>query len=308
MKDPMRLKTLLNRPYRSFIWKLRRIKWIVERSRPGTTIHVSRSMGLGDVLMCTPALRALKQAHPWCRLHFYTELPDLVRGLPYIDEVSPFASNPPEAIWMSYEGGIPPAKHLAELMGMRIGIRVKDVRPDCAVAKDLVEKFKGEWRDLPRPHIMVQRRAGPWTPNKNWPDQSWEKLLPSLAKAATIIEIGDSVDDRPALDLPHYVDLRGKTNLQELVACIAASDILVAPDSGPIHIAAAVRTPAVVILGGYILPENTAYPGNKILYTPIHCSPCWLRTPCPIDRECLKQISPETVEEAVREIWKNRGY
>jgi ADP-heptose:LPS heptosyltransferase len=303
----MRLKNILNRFCRSLIWKLRRIKWIVERSRPGATLHICRDKGLGDVLMCTPALRALKQAYPRCRIYFYTRFPDLVQGLPYIDEVSVETNCPPQAIWMSYEGGIPPATHLAEIIGERIGIRVKDVRPDCAVAKDLVEKFKGEWRDMPRPHIVVQRRAGPWTPNKNWPDQSWEKLLTSLVKNATIIEIGDNADDHPALTLPNYVDLRGKTNLKKLVACIAASDILVAPDSGPMHIAAAVRTSAVVILGGYILAENTAYPGNKILYTPIHCSPCWLRMPCPIDRECLKQISPETVEQAVNELWRERA-
>jgi ADP-heptose:LPS heptosyltransferase len=149
----------------------------------------------------------------------------------------------------------------------------------------------------------VQRKAGPWTPNKNWPDASWETLLQSLTKTSTIIEIG-SENDQPASNLPNYIDLRGKTSLQKLVACIAAADILIAPISGPVHLAAAVRTPAVVILGGYELPENTAYPGNKILYTPIHCSPCWLRTPCPIDRECLKQITPEKVEEAVKEVWE----
>ena len=296
---------ILNRLYGSLKWRLRHIQSIVERSC-GTVIHVGRGgnfIALGDVLMCTPALRALKQAYPRSRIHFYTGAPDLVRGLPYIDEVSPYDSRPPQALWMSYEDRIIGAHHLAEIMGKKVGIRVKDVRPDCAVDRKLVERFRSGWRGLPRPHIVVQRKAGPWTPNKNWPDASWETLLQSLTKTSTIIEIG-SENDQPASNLPNYIDLRGKTSLQKLVACIAAADILIAPISGPVHLAAAVRTPAVVILGGYELPENTAYPGNKILYTPIHCSPCWLRTPCPIDRECLKQITPEKVEEAVKEVWE----
>src|SRR5262249_10285731 len=41
-------------------------KWISTRRR---SAHISRAAGLGDVLMCTPAMRALKQANPRCRIH-----------------------------------------------------------------------------------------------------------------------------------------------------------------------------------------------------------------------------------------------
>jgi ADP-heptose:LPS heptosyltransferase len=127
-----------------------------------------------------------------------------------------------------------------------------------------------------------------------------------ILKTATVIEIGEHSQVGERFATPNYIDLRGRTDLGELVASIAAADILVAPVSGPVHIASAVRTPAVVILGGYEQPENTAYPGNKVLYTPIECSPCWLKTPCPIDRECLRRISPESVREAIEEVWRSR--
>lgn len=260
--------------------------------------------------MCTPGLRALKQANPRCRIHFYTDYPDLVRGLPYIDEIFPGDSRPRNTIWMLYETKWTlyeeinkPRRHLAKIMGARIGARVNDVRPDCIVDEKLVAQFRSAWRDLPRPHIIIQRRAATHTPNKNWPDEYWERLLASLLKTATVIEIGKASES--AIDSPNYIDLRGKTGLAELIAAIAAADLLVGPVSGPLHIAAATGTPAVVILGGYELPENTAYPGNKILYTPIACSPCWLRTPCPIDKECLKRIAPETVEKALWEMWRS---
>jgi len=268
--------------------------------------HIRRGAALGDTLMCTPAMRALKQANPRCRVHFYTDYPDLVRGLWYVDEVFPGNKRALKSMRMSYEGDLPTSCHIARIIGKRVGVRVEDVRPDCSIDEKLVQRFRRAWRDLPRPHILVQRRAGSYTPNKNWPDDSWRTLISMILKTATVIEIGEHSEDSERYAGLNYTDLRGRTDLRELVASIAAADILVAPVSGPVHIASAVRTPAVVIVGGYEQPENTAYPRNKILYTPIECSPCWLKTPCPIDRECLRRISPATVKEAIGELWGSR--
>jgi ADP-heptose:LPS heptosyltransferase len=268
--------------------------------------HIRRGAALGDTLMCTPAMRALKQANPRCRIHFYTDYPDLVRGLWYVDEIFPGNKRTLKSMRMSYEGDLPTRCHIARIIGKRVGVCVEDVRPDCSIDEKLVQRFRRAWRDLPRPHILVQRRAGSYTPNKNWPDNSWRTLIGIILKTATVIEIGEHNEDSEQHAGPNYIDLRGRTDLRELAASIAAADILVAPISGPVHIASAVRTPAVVIIGGYEQPENTAYPGNKILYTPIECSPCWLQTPCPIDRECLRRISSESVQKAIGELWRTR--
>jgi heptosyltransferase-1 len=164
-----------------------------------------------------------------------------------------------------------------------------------------------DWQGLPRPYVLIQRRAGDWTPNKNWPDESWNELIQLLSGVGTIIEVGAVDETSCPSGLVHYIDLRGKTTLQELIACVAAADVLVGPDSGPMHIAAAVGTPAVVILGGYDLRENIAYSGNKILDTRIHCSPCWLRSPCPIEQQCLREVLPKNVEKAVREVLREEA-
>ena len=278
--------------------------WLISWRR---SAHIHCGWALGDALMCTPTMRALKQANPGCRIHFYTDYPDLVRGLWYVDEISPADKRPRRSMWMGYQDELPPHGHLAAIMGKRIGVHVRDVRPDCYIDETLSEQFRITWRDLPRPHVLVQRHTSSFTPNKNWPDTSWNALIGIVLKTATVIEIGEKSEGQHHFTFPNYIDLRGKTDVRELVASIAAADIIVAPVSGPVHIAAAVRTPAVVILGGYELPENTAYPGNRILYTPMECSPCWLRTPCPIDRECLRRISPESVQKAIDEVLRSRS-
>ncbi len=42
---------------------------------------------IGDVLMCTPAIRAFKERFPDCRLDFLTEFPDVLSGNPHLNEI-----------------------------------------------------------------------------------------------------------------------------------------------------------------------------------------------------------------------------
>ena len=42
---------------------------------------------IGDILMCTPSIRAFKQAFPDCQLDFLTEMPDVLQGNPHINSI-----------------------------------------------------------------------------------------------------------------------------------------------------------------------------------------------------------------------------
>jgi ADP-heptose:LPS heptosyltransferase len=44
---------------------------------------------IGDVLMCTPAMRAFNRTYPDCQLDFLTELPDVLEGNPHISKLIP---------------------------------------------------------------------------------------------------------------------------------------------------------------------------------------------------------------------------
>jgi ADP-heptose:LPS heptosyltransferase len=265
-------------------------------------LHLSRKGALGDVLMCTPALRELKRRNPGCLVTFYTDMPSLVEGLPFIDHVRPMAEEPTNAIGLFYELSIPPSRHIASVMGDRLGLAVQDVRPSCVVRQDLVERFRREWSALPKPWIIVARVAGAWTPNKDWPGEYWDDLVVRLAARATIIDVGIKPVEASSRPAGSYLDLRGQTTLPELVAAIAAADLIIALDTGPMHIAAAVGTPAVVIYGGYIDPVCTGYPGNINLYSAVECAPCWMREPCPHGKKCLHMITPAQVESALDQL------
>ena len=265
-------------------------------------LHLGRGSGLGDVLLCTPALRELKRVNPSCEVTFYTNFPGLLMGLPFIGAVRGFDERPRDYVHLGYYDSVPPRRHLAEMIGDNLGLQVRDVRPSCAVNPEIVSRFLAEWRDMRRPRIIVSRRAGPWTPNKDWPDEYWGDLLDRLTARFSVIEIGASAQGRVVQPGDHYLDLRGKTELEELVGAIGAADLHVGPVSGPVHIAAALGTPAVVIYGGYEHPVCSGYPGNINLYSPVRCAPCWLSSPCPYSKDCLYRIKPDAVEDAVNRL------
>ena len=280
----------------------RPLPWLAPYRRD--RLNISRDGALGDVLMCTPALRELKRRNPTCLVTFYTDFPVLVDGLPFIDHIRPMGEEPLDAIKLSYEQSIPPRRHITRILGDRLGLAVRDVRPSCMVRPELVERFQRDWSGLPRPLIVITRAAGAWTPNKDWPDEYWQLLVQRLAARATVIDVGAAAAHLTAQPVGSYIDLRGQTTLPELIAAIVTADLHIAPITGTVHIAAAMGIRSVVIYGGYEHPDCTSYPGNINLYSPVECAPCWLREPCPYGKKCLHMITPAQVESALHQLWE----
>lgn len=287
----------------------RRIRWPISGWAPchRSELHLARRGALGDVLLCTPALRELHRINPNTRLTFYTDFPDLIRGLPGIHSVLPYAERSPLALEFVYESSIPPLRHIAKIMGDCIGVDVQDVRPICAMDLNSVEHWRSRLDHLARPIAVINRSAGPFTPNKDWPASHWDELVERLCQTGSAVEIGTGAAASSPCRRDRFLDLRGQTTIKDLIAVVAASDVHVGPISGPVHIAAAVGTPSVVIFGGYEDPVGTHYGGNLDLFTQLACSPCWLRDACPYDRKCLQVISPATVQSGILKVLETRS-
>ena len=85
-------------------------------------------------------------------------------------------------------------------------------------------------------------------------------------------------------------------DIRKSASLIKRCDLFVGPDSGLMHLAAAVQTRSIVILGS--IP-----PAARINLYPTHsavkldglpCLGCWYR-PCPYDIKCIKDLKAETV-------------
>jgi heptosyltransferase-2 len=98
----------------------------------------------------------------------------------------------------------------------------------------------------------------------------------------------------------------GRTSLRELIALISECDVFLTNDSGPLHVAYAVRTPMVAIFGSTD-PNLTGPPSrltdNTLVVTPdVPCSPCFERTCKNNDMRCMYAITADDVYYGVQKL------
>lgn len=96
------------------------------------------------------------------------------------------------------------------------------------------------------------------------------------------------------------INLVGRTSVPELAALVAASHLVLANDSLPMHLADALQTPAVILYSGTELESQWAprHGPHRLLRRPTPCSPCYAFT-CPYNLNCLDFSPAVVVAEAL---------
>jgi heptosyltransferase-2 len=97
------------------------------------------------------------------------------------------------------------------------------------------------------------------------------------------------------------INFAGKTNLRELLALIECCSVFLTNDSGPMHIAAALKVPLVALFGSTSDIKTGPYGGGTVIHKHVECSPCYKRV-CPIDFRCMKRIEVDEVYESIRRL------
>ncbi len=159
-----------------------------------------------------------------------------------------------------------------------------------------------------RPRILVHLEAG--YPSKRWSRERYAELIAALcARGPQVVLVGiepDGFCQHPLLKdyQKRITDLRGKTNLLELFAVIAESDLLIGNDSAPAHLAAGLGRPCVVLFSGANDPTQWRPLGDDVhlLFHTVACSPCESRECAMPTHECLDAIRVHEVEGVVMEI------
>lgn len=177
-------------------------------------------------------------------------------------------------------------------------------RPAIAAA------VKQKWKTDSARWIALQPGAR-WT-NKRWPIEHFSALVKQLAARfadARFVILGGNDDKSLAETLvaaapERCLNLSGQTSLLEMVEWLRLSEVLVTNDTGPMHVAAALRKPVVAMFGP-TEPRRTGPYGQlaNVLRYPLPCSPC-MKSRCHYVKplECLNAISPAEVFERARRI------
>lgn len=86
-------------------------------------------------------------------------------------------------------------------------------------------------------------------------------------------------------------------------ALIASADLTITNNTGPMHVAAALKTPVVALFALTNPPEQWGpwRVAQRVLYHDVPCRICYSRI-CPYGHECLRLVTPATVLAAAAEL------
>lgn len=137
--------------------------------------------------------------------------------------------------------------------------------------------------------------------SKNWFLERYFKLANKLMELDYYVIFTGSKSDKKAISdfktkTKNYSNLAGQTDLQELAEVYNRSDLYIGGDTGPTHLAAAVQTPIISLMGPTDPDTNGPYgKGHTVIQdNSLSCIRCWDRH-CSRKMQCMKSISVEQV-------------
>jgi heptosyltransferase I len=137
---------------------------------------------------------------------------------------------------------------------------------------------------------------------KRWPVERFAALADMLRErhGLKIVAAGSPDEISLAEQIRPDLNLAGQTSLRQLTALIAQANLIVANDSGPMHIAAALQRPLITPFG----PTNPDLTGpyrrpDAVVRLDIPCSPCYSRK-CS-HTSCLRLLNTDVMTELVNQ-------
>lgn len=339
---------------------------------------------LGDVLMTTPAMRALRLGVPGRHVTLLTSAAGAAAGalVPEVDEVlvydapwlkataprttsqpdwamierlragqfdaavvfTVYSQNPLPAALLCYLADIPlRLAHCRENPYQLLTDWVREEEPDrrlrhevrrqldlvatvgCETADERLSLQVGEaarervvrrlrWQgvDMARPWVVMH--PGATALSRRYPPEQFAAVARQLVceDGMQVVWTGTAAEGelieaiRQWMEGPSY-SLAGQLTLEELAALLAYAPLLIANNTGPVHVAAALGTP-VVDLYALTNPQHTPWQTpHRVLSYDVPCKYCY-KAVCPEQHHaCLRLVSPAAVVGAARDLLAEVG-
>lgn len=184
----------------------------------------------------------------------------------------------------------------------------------CSITKSELPVLSKSHKKINDNYFIIFPGAS-WT-GKRWPAAHFADIIehisnkynwkPILCGGITEITLCNKIADMTKIPC---LNLAGKTTLPELTELIRAADLLISNDTSAIHIAAAIGTPSVCILGGghygRFLPYPEEFQGQapQVAVHPMSCFQCnWH---CTVQHDetgpvpCIANVSVQQVMDKV---------
>jgi ADP-heptose:LPS heptosyltransferase len=191
------------------------------------------------------------------------------------------------------------------------------VRPPEPSAIRLPARCGGDLQSAIRnPQSAIRNPQSPYAclapfttwPHKHWRGDRWAVVADLLRDEEGLFPVflGGAADQPRVQTILEAmrgpaVDLCGRTSLSEAAAALAGSAVVVAVDTGLLHMAAAVGAPLVGVCGASYWPGFEDYSNFRLIREPFPCSPC-LHHPICRHVDCMEAIIPNAVLAACRDV------
>ena len=281
-------------------------------AKPTTSILVVMLRTLGDCVLATPVLRALRQRHPDAHIEVLTEQPYawIFEQLEVVDSVLASTELPADEMFWAEDHAITQAlrngnhdrlvvlsDRLESVTYHHNGLTLADhyaiqagVPEACGQPPEmhLAANAAAGWQELRSTHglnesyAVIHTRAG-W-PEKSLPTSLTQQIAAELAKVGlTPVVIGGRGE---RIDHASACNLAGQLSMAESAAAIAGAELFIGPDSGPLHIASAFGTRSLALFGGSHLRVAPPRAHGSCSVQAASCCPvpCGV-SPCP-ERNC----------------------
>ena len=329
-------------------------------------ILIIKLSALGDVVLITAALRAIRKKFPEAKIHVLIgkQFRKVLQNCPYVDglifidrkekdrgllgifklgrklhkhrfdKIIDFQNNKLSHLlaWFCFPkesygynnrkwGGLltnsipdvkcdlPPVQHQFEILKLLdIGFQDQHLQlwPSAKEKNSVKALLEEEWLGNAKRIVGINIAASQKWPSKNWPIDYYVKLCDMLSlQNIRVVMTGMEKDKQSALKIcarckSRPANLAGKTDVMQLAALISRCQIYVTPDSAPLHIAAAMGVPIVAFFG----PTNSQRhvpPSRKlsIFEKKLPCAPCYSGRCLIGTHDCMKQIEPAQVFDAI---------
>ena len=140
-------------------------------------------------------------------------------------------------------------------------------------------------------------------PQKHWLESYWAELADGLLQQGLTPVLLGGPGDRQAAERigalnPRIVSLVGRLELDESVAAIAGSALVVGVDTGLTHMGIALDIPTVALFGSTAPYLHGGHSRSVVLYDRLPCSPCHRNPSCNGRFDCMRQLDVARVLSA----------
>lgn len=324
-------------------------------------ILVVRLSSIGDIVLTTPVIRALRLHFPDARIDFLvkSQFASLLENNPYISNIIPFDQGSGFSGLLQLKKQLTAEKYdwyidlhrslRSRFIGISSGFKLKTTYSKQLFNRFMLIRFRKNFYKGIKPvylryfealkpfqveydgkgtevfltggdfagfdaQIFTNKTAvlcpGAAHENKQWLPERFAQLAARLVNSGfQVMLLGGKKEHLLCLNIKELagVDLlifAGETTLRQSAALLSKANVVVANDSGMMHLAQAVKTPVVAIygpttreLGFFPIPEK-----SLVIEKQLSCRPCTFKGAenCPRSHfNCMKEVEVKDVADAV---------